>query len=78
MNFLIIQKQELLKERQEKRHIQDILVIEQEIKKRELRDKKLKETRSNHERILEENKIKLLTKIENNDERIKKQQEQIK
>ena len=64
---------ELLKERQELRHQQEILNIEEEIKKREYKNRKLLQSRTNHERQLEENKFKLLTKIENNEERIKKQ-----
>ena len=67
------QKMELLKERQELRHQQEILNIEEEIKKREYKNRKLLQSRTNHERQLEENKFKLLTKIENNEERIKKQ-----
>ena len=59
-------KMEILKERQEKRHLQEIQTIEEEIRKRELKERKLKQSRSNYEKRLEENKNKLLTKIEEN------------
>ena len=64
---------ELIQQRQELRHQKEILTIEEEIKKREYKNRKLLQSRSNHEKLLEQNKLKLLTKIENNEERIKRQ-----
>jgi hypothetical protein len=50
--------------------------MEKEIRKRELKERKLKQSRSNYEKLLEANKNKLLTKIEVNEERIKKQKKE--
>ena len=69
-------KMELLKERQEKRHLEELQAMEKEVRKRELKERKLKQSRSNYEKLLEANKNKLLTKIEVNEERIKKQKKE--
>ena len=69
-------KQEILKKRQDQRHIKELETAVEENRKKEFRDKKLRESRTNYEKRLEENKIKLLTKIESYDERIKKQKEE--
>ena len=50
------QKMEILKERQEKRHLQEVQTFEEEIRRRQLKERKLKQSRSNYERLLEENK----------------------
>ena len=52
-----------MKERQEKRHIQEVKSMEEELRRRELKNKKLRESRCNHEKLIEENKMKSLTKI---------------
>ena len=67
------QKMEIMKERQERGHLQEILTIEEESKGRELKNRKLLQSRTNHEKMLEESKIKLLIKIEKYDERIRNQ-----
>ena len=69
-------KMELLKERQEKRHLEELQAMEKEIRKRELKERKLKQSRSNYEKLLEANKNKLLKKIEFNEELIKKQKKE--
>ena len=55
---------EILKVRQEKRHQADLKTLQVESQKRELKDKKMKETRSKHQSQLNEYKTKLLVKID--------------
>ena len=70
-------KMEILKVRQEKRHQAELKTLQVESQKKELKDKKMKETRNKHQSQLNEYKKKLLVKIGITDERIKKQREEM-